>query len=134
MEFHRLALPFSPKAKYGDFLFYSAFDSVFPSPFQSAYDLIPANRLINLIEFTIYPSCWSNLHHAAAFLEEGIFTQFPIEDMRVFNDRYGLNMFALAIMRDNVKIILEVMKGLSLMAQEYFDSICGILSLKDLIA
>ena len=49
MEFYTLALPFSTKAKYGDFLSYTTFDSVFPNPFATAYDLIPANRLIFMI-------------------------------------------------------------------------------------
>ena len=44
------------------------------------------------------------------------------------------NMFTLAIKRKNAKIILELMKCLSHMAQVLLDSYTGIIPLKDLIA
>ena len=38
-------LPFSPRARDGDFLFYNAIDTILPSPFNSIDDIIPTNNL-----------------------------------------------------------------------------------------
>ena len=54
----QIHLPFSPKARDGDFLFYSTKPhSIFQSPFTSVDDLIPSNRLQAFDEFAFYPSC-----------------------------------------------------------------------------
>ena len=43
--FKRIYLPFSQKARNGDFLFYSATsDTVLPNPFTSVDEFIPANK------------------------------------------------------------------------------------------
>ena len=129
-----ISLPFSPKARDGDFNFYSTIDSVFPNPFTSANDLVPSNRLEELTEFALYPSYWSYSHHVASLLEEGRISKFPVEVLKIFNDTNQHNMFTLAIKRKNAKIILELMKCLSHMAQVLLDSYSGIIPLKDLIA
>ena len=80
-KFFGINLPFLPEARNGDFIFYTATDSVLPNPFTSVNDFIPANRLQDLIEFACYPSYWSSLHHAAALLDEGIITKAIEEGM-----------------------------------------------------
>ena len=70
-EYKLLALPFSPKARDGDFAFYSANDSsALPNPFTSVNDWLPENRLESLKEFVVYPSAWSSYHHAVGLMED----------------------------------------------------------------
>ena len=105
LEFKRFALPFSEKVRNGDFIYYSSTDSVLPNPFTSVNDLIPKSRLETLTEFAVYPSCWSSLHHAAAFMDEETIAQALEKGMHFFNDEKHDNMFTLACKRDDPEII-----------------------------
>ena len=55
------------------------------------------------------------------------------EDFRFFNDSNNNNMFNLSILKKNVKIILEVMKSLSLMSINKLAAASEIISLIDII-
>ena len=43
--FKKITLPFSQESRNADFWFYTPIDSIFPEPFTSIDDLIPANSL-----------------------------------------------------------------------------------------
>ena len=122
-QYKKIALPLSQNSKNGDFLFYSAMDSILPNPFTSINDLLPTNRLESLQEFAIYPSYWSTLHHAAAVMVEGRISKDFKDDMQFFDDANGENMFTLAIKRKNINIILEVLKNLCQMSQDKLNAI-----------
>ena len=101
-ESKRIYLPFSPKAKDGDFLFYTTTDSVFPNPFTSVNDFIPANNLQTLTEFACYESCWSSLHQTALLKNDGEVSKAFELEMPFFNDAKGYNLFTLLIRSKNV--------------------------------
>lgn len=82
----KLDLPFSQKSRKGDFQFYTPKNSVLPNPFTSVNDLIPKSRLEALVEFAFYPSCWSTLHQAAAYMDDGKITKAFEEEFQFFND------------------------------------------------
>ena len=65
--YKKIYLPFSPRARDGDFLFYKAeSDTILQNPFTSIDDVAPSNILQPHIEFMCFPSYWSSLNHAAA--------------------------------------------------------------------
>ena len=68
-------MPFSQKSREGDFMFYTAIDSLIPNPFNSINDFIPTNDLESLPEFFAYKSFWTNLHHAVAKRDESSIRQ-----------------------------------------------------------
>ena len=67
-------MPFSEKARDGDFLFYSTIDSFLPSPFSSINHLIPENRLEVLTDVAIYPRRISKFHYAVDSMDDGKIT------------------------------------------------------------
>ena len=90
----KVDLPFSPKARDGDFLFYSTEShSILQSPLTSVDDLIPANRLQDLNEFAFYPSCKSSLHLCNVLKEDGRTAEVFEKEMPFYNDAYGENIF-----------------------------------------
>ena len=112
-SYKKIDLPFSQKARQGDFHFYDAIDSVFPNPFTSINDFLPKKRSDVIAEFAVYPIYWSGSHHTTMILEEGRLQQIFKENMLFFNDIYNENIFTLAILRNNIKITLGVMQHLS---------------------
>ena len=104
----QLSLPFCTTSKNGDFFYYKPIESHLPNPFTSVNQFIPKNRLESLKEFVSYPSYWSTLHHATALMDEQrVLQAFKI--MNFFNLANKENAFTLAIKRNDVKIILDVM-------------------------
>ena len=61
-------MPFSEKARRGDFLFYTAIDSILPNPFTSHKELIPSKGYESLTDVAIYPQRFSKSHYVAAFM------------------------------------------------------------------
>ena len=113
IEYKKITLPFCQTARDGDFLFYTAFDSVFPNPLASIKDLAPANTLEELKEFAIYPSCWSLPHHAAALLDRSAISRIFNEEFQCLTNSFGENMFTLAVERGDPEITNEVLKSFS---------------------
>ena len=103
-----------------------------PNPFTSIDEFIPKSRLEPLREFACYQSYWSSLHHVA-FLDEGRITEAFEAHMEFFNDVNGWNLFTLAIIRNNVNMVLDVMKNLSIMLQSKLAPIQYLIPLKDII-
>ena len=112
-----MSLPFSPEARKRDYYFYTQMNSILPNPFTSEADLIPRGAGI-LSDLTIYPSCKSQLHYAAEHMEEGRISKSMEKGFQFCNDTSNDNIFTLAILRENVKIILEVMKSMGSFSQE----------------
>ena len=71
-----------------------------------------------LSDLTIYPSCKSQFHYAVEHMEEGRISKSVEKGFRFCNDDSNHNIFTLAILRKNVRIILEVMKSLGSFSQE----------------
>ena len=86
-----------------------------------------------LYDLTIYPSCKSQFHYAAEHMEEGRMSKSIEKGFLFCNDAFKNNIFTLAILRKNVRIIQEVMKSLSSFSQEKIAEATKLISFLDLI-
>ena len=87
--YKKICLPFLPEAKNGDFVFYTAIDTILPNPFTSFKDLAPNNILEPLNEYACLPSYWSSSHQAVALQDEKWISEVFEKQMPFFNDEFG---------------------------------------------